>query len=357
MGVRKITKHGSPRLVIDFWYTDTSGTKRRFRKTADVQTMTAAKAEEQRLRLHAATHGEPYSSRPPCMTLGDFVTHWATWSRSHHKPSTRERYEALLGQGIMSEFGHLRLDEINADRVTTYATSLLTRGVEAWPHISLVSTMLKAAVALGHLSEMPSLPSIRRDKRKLPDCPDTDEIDAMLQASQGWLRVAIALAAYAGLRSGEVRALEVRDIDFRQSRLLIRRSISADEITTTKSDEERIVPIAPQLEPILREACKGKSKDARVVATRNGTAPHRQHILSRLSRVQQRHGLQHRSFHSIRHYFCTSLLRRGADIELVRVVAGHQDVETTMRYLHARYEDASKFMGTIKAPELDGVLN
>jgi len=351
-------KHGQPRLIIDFWFTDTAGTKQRFRKTADVQTMTAAKAEEQRLRMHAAAHAEPYSCRPSCVTFEEFARDfWPDWSRGHHKPGTRERYDGLLGQGILATFGHLRLDEVDANTVTTYSAGLLARGVEAWPHISLVSTMLKAAVALGKLHQMPDLPSIRRDKRKLPDCPETDEILAMLSVTQGWLHMAIALAAYAGLRSGEVRAIEVRDIDLRRMRILVRRSISADEVTTTKSNEERMVPIAPELEELLRGAVRGKAPTTRLVLTKDGDTPRRQHILGRLSRAQERHGLRHRSFHSIRHYFCTSLLRRGADIELVRTVAGHQDVETTMRYLHARSDDAAKFMGAIRAPTVGEILN
>jgi integrase len=35
----------------------------------------------------------------------------------------------------------------------------------------------------------------------------------MLTHARGWLRTAIALAALAGLRMGEVRALDVRDVD------------------------------------------------------------------------------------------------------------------------------------------------
>lgn len=39
---------------------------------------------------------------------------------------------------------------------------------------------------------------------KLPSAPTDEEVDAMLEASRGWLNTAIALAAFAGLRQGEV---------------------------------------------------------------------------------------------------------------------------------------------------------
>jgi integrase len=37
----------------------------------------------------------------------------------------------------------------------------------------------------------------------------------MLGKAGGWLRIAITLAAFAGLRQGEMRALEVRDVDLK----------------------------------------------------------------------------------------------------------------------------------------------
>lgn len=343
MSVRRVKKHGHVRLLIDFWFTDTSGDRQRFRKVADVQTMAAARAEEQRLRTHAAKFGTPYTRHKECMTFSAFVDGpWKVWSSARHKPSTRERYNALLDQGILSAFGKLRLDEIDASAVTDYAALLTADNVQAWPHTSLVSSILRAAVALGHLDELPKLPPPRKRRRKLPSCPSTDDILTLLECVMGWVRVAVALAAYAGLRSGEVRALEVKDVDFKRLVITVRRAMSADEVTTTKSDEERTVPIAPELEPILREACARRV--GRVVLTERGTTPSRQNVLERITRVQLRHGLTRHSFHAIRHYFCTSLLRRGADIETVRVVAGHQDVETTMRYLHAQVDDARLVM-------------
>jgi len=346
MSVRKTKKNGKPILLIDFRYTDPTGTPRRFRKVADVQTMAAAKAEEQRLRMHAAETGEPYSvSGSKCPTFAEFIAgQWQNWTRTHHKPSTRERYQALLDQGVLSAFGAYQLDEIDAAAVTEYAAYLTADNVQAWPHVSFVSSVLRAAVALGVLAEMPRLPPSRRKKRKLPSCPDHDEIVTMLSFARSWVRLAIALAAYAGLRSGEVRALEVADIDLKHGIILVRRSLSADQVTTTKGDEERVVPIAPELDILLRASIKGKRAKDRIVVMRDGSTPSRQKIWSRVDRLQQRHGLRHRSFHSIRHFFCTSLLQRGADIELVRTVAGHQDIETTWQYLHSNNEDARVVM-------------
>lgn len=358
MPVRKVKSRNKTALMIDFRYVDDQGFSRRFRKVADVQTMAAARAEEMRLRMHASQHGAVYRQHAPCITLREFVdAYWRPWSTAQHKPSTRERYEYMLGQGILDAFGDVPLRDITADKVSAYAAQLTLRGVQPWPHTSLISSMLRAAVELGQLGELPRLPSQRRKKQKLPTCPDTADVDAMLAAATGWLRVAVAIAAYAGLRCGEVRALEVRDIDWAHNRILVRRALSADVVTTTKSDKERIVPIAPELAPILREATTRKRPADRVVTTADGKTPLRQNVLYRFTQMLRRHGLPHRSFHSLRHHFCTTLLRRGADVELVRVVAGHTQLATTLQYLHARADDAILFMGRHRADTRCEVLN
>lgn len=43
--------------------------------------------------------------------------------------------------------------------------------------------------------------------------------------------------------------------------------------------------------------------------------------------------------HTLRHTFATRLLRKGADVTLVKELLGHKDIKTTMRYIHLDTED------------------
>jgi integrase len=54
-----------------------------------------------------------------------------------------------------------------------------------------------------------------------------------------------------------------------------------------------------------------------------------------LDALLRRHGLRHRSFHSLRHYFCSALIDRGIPVPVVQRAAGHSDLKTTQRYVHA----------------------
>ena len=60
----------------------------------------------------------------------------------------------------------------------------------------------------GALEAMPDLAKPPPPGKKQPSAPSTEEVNAMLARASGWLSVAVALGALAGLRQGEVRALE-----------------------------------------------------------------------------------------------------------------------------------------------------
>ena len=346
--VRKVRRAGKLVRVIDFFWVDRAGRRQRYRRDATVQTAAAADAEAHALWLRATTTGtlDVKASAP---TFRAFVTeayaplHLPTRCR----PATRERYLALLSQGILDAFGSKRLDEIGASDFRAYAATLAARKVQARPHLSLVRTVLRAAVEHGALEKLPDLPTLPKQSRKLPDAPTPEEVAAMLAVATGWLRTAVLLAAYAGLRMGEVRALEVRDVDLREGRLLVRRALSAGEVMPPKSGHERVVPLAPELRAELETAMRRKLPTARVVTNALGRTPGRHHVLTALKGLQARHKLPERSFHSLRHYFCSALVRRGASVEAVRLLAGHSDLAVTQRYVHATAADLTAAMARL----------
>lgn len=338
-GVRKERRRGRLVWLIDFTYRDKAGRQQRYRHDATVQTSTAAHAESSRLMHMAATTGSVVDETPPAITFAAFVAEGGKWRELYLakcRAETRKRYKGLLSQSILDHFGPMPLDQIDAMAVRQFAAKLAARPrkVQARPHLSLVSAILKAAVEAGELARMPELPKLPKGSKKLPSCPDDAEVQAILAVASGWLRVAVALACYAGMRSGEVRALEVQDVDLRRGRILIRRAYSDAEIVTPKNDEERSVPIAPPLRSILEQACKGKLPRARVIVNRDGATPSRQHVWDDLASLLKSKQLRHRSFHSLRHYFCSALLDRGVNLMAVKEAAGHADLKTTQRYLH-----------------------
>ena len=108
---------------------------------------------------------------------------------------------------------------------------------------------------------------------------------------------------------------------------------------TPKSGHERVVPMVPELEERLRDAVRMKLPKARVVVTEKGDTPRRTYMLTCFKKALSKAGLKERSFHSLRHYFITELVRRGVGLEAVRTLAGHSKLDMTQRYAHATADD------------------
>jgi site-specific recombinase XerD len=116
-----------------------------------------------------------------------------------------------------------------------------------------------------------------------------------------------------------------------------------------KSGHERVVPRALELVEAIGPFLRHKLPNTRVVLNAHGSTPGRTHVLTALKALLKRENLPERSFHALPHYFCSFLVRRGASLVAVRLLAGHGNLQTTQRYVHAAGGDLkaaiAKFSG------------
>jgi site-specific recombinase XerD len=106
------------------------------------------------------------------------------------------------------------------------------------------------------------------------------------------------------------------------------------------------VPL-PELEERLRVAVWSKQPEARIVLDENSETPTRQKVLAVFKKFLKTTGLKERSFHSLRHRFISELVRRGAGLEAVRMLAGHSKLATTQNYVHATGDDLRSAIGKL----------
>jgi site-specific recombinase XerD len=51
--------------------------------------------------------------------------------------------------------------------------------------------------------------------------------------------------------------------------------------------------------------------------------------------------------HSLRHSFATHLIEKGTDVTMIQKLLGHNDLKTTMIYLHTSNKDLLKIMSPL----------
>ena len=146
------------------------------------------------------------------------------------------------------------------------------------------------------------------------------------------------VAAFTGLRMGELRALRWRDVDFAAHVIRVRSSYANGVTTTPKSGKLRSVPLvdaaAEWLARLDRE--RASHDDGQLVfAELDGSHLSDGRLRWRYAKALERAGLRPLRFHDLRHTFGSLAISR-ADIVEVQSWTGHSDVKTTMRYLHYR---------------------
>jgi integrase len=168
-----------------------------------------------------------------------------------------------------------------------------------------------------------------------------------------WQRVneqdaaAFVVAAFTGLRLGELLALRWSDVDFAGARLTVARAMSAgEEASTTKSRRFRVVPLADQAATELERLSRRRwftSRGDLVFCRADGGPLDRTTLRKRFARAQAGAGVRPRRFHDLRHTF-GSLAIRHLDSVTVQAMMGHSRLTTTERYLHAkpRTDDTAK---------------
>ncbi|HXX69170.1 MAG TPA: tyrosine-type recombinase/integrase [Polyangiaceae bacterium] len=340
-GVRAVQRRGKKILVIDFRYRDKDGREQRCRRDASVQTWTAARAEAERLKRHAVEYGT-VDATPAAPTFEEFVRdHFVPLAMPAYTPATRERYGRLLWkEGVIAALGTHRVNELGAREFRQLDAAVRGRGVNPRQHLIMMRVVLKLAVELGAIDRMPVLPAVRRQPRRLPGAPPLSVVARCIRGAHGWLRTAIVLAYFGTQRSGEARAIRVKDIDFEANDVKIRHAFSHTELSTTKGKDERPVPMAALLREVLEQAVQGKQPDDFIVVDETGGPPSRQKLYKTFVALQSRLGVAPTwSFHSLRHAFGTHAVRAGANVVAVRDLMGHGDLETTAGYLHAAAAD------------------
>jgi integrase len=336
--VRKRGAHWQADIIV----TLPSGTRVRERRRAPGTTRSAALRWAQ--QRETAILAGPVTQKIDAPTLNAY---WPTFLATHvdanrEKHSSKRARESIFRMWLSPRFGSMRLDAISTEAVQRLKGDLSARSPKTANNVLVcLSTVLKAARDAGHLSTLPTIKLVKVDTGKTPDAYSTEMQERIVAAAEGQgteALVTVLLGLDAGLRRGEVIALDVSDV--RDGKLVVSRASYRGVISTTKGGQMRTVPMTPRLAAaVAAAACSRTSGRLLLDATDEGIRWTMECIeravgIPPTKKTQQGRAKWPGHFHILRHTFCSNLAARGVPAIAIQRLAGHVSIETTQKYLH-----------------------
>jgi len=297
--------------------------------------------------------------------FGDYADLWLKdYARLICKTSTIDGYESVLRQHLRPRFASTRLNAIKRSDIKGLIADLIAKDLTRSTvrnAISIIRSIFNHAIEEGLFESNPAA-NLGRFTRSAKTSEvkgialTAEEVEKFLSTAQ---RIGPAyypiflLAVRAGLRRGELVALQWGDIEFGKDNkdgnrfILVQHNYVRREHTTTKSKKSRRVDMSRELRGVLIKLrdlrlgvamMEGKmdiskelvfsSPDGKVLDPDNFYHRHFVPILAKS-------GIRKIRLHDLRHTFGSLLVQRGASIVYVKEQMGHSSIQITVdTYAH-----------------------
>lgn len=269
---------------------------------------------------------------------------------SNYKKSTLETNFTRYKCYVKKFFYNIQMKEVNTLLIKKYINYLneldiqknLKRSV-----IGLVKDFCENSIEEEQMQEFffPAI-KLKTNKKNITNSNKTftsDELKLFLADCSEFERLIFSIKFYTGVRNGELIALKWKDIDFKNETLLIRRNISAGVITSTKTNTERIIHLAPQVvKSFLILSKKYKNDDEFIFYSKKTNSHYKSSriFFNRFNAICKKLKLE-KKFYWTRHTYASLCLKK-VGINLMPTISnqlGHKNINTTLKFYASYIEN------------------
>jgi len=296
--------------------------------------------------------------------LGEAAAEWLRYVRDDRRRrlSTVNDYRNVAGQ-LLDAFGaETPLEAIITEQVDRYRAALVADGQLSARTINkrlvALHAIFKRAQRAYGLSTNPVVGVERQPLARSGDFAvlSPPEVEALARACAGEQDGSLlTVAAFTGLRLGELLELRWGDLDFPGRVIHVRRSRTRGQVGPPKSGRVRSVPlIDPAARALDALSQRGRFTEAAdlVFVNEVGAGLDDAALRRRFYAALDRAGLERLRLHDLRHSFGT-LAVQAFPLSDVQAYMGHADIQTTMRYIHhVPRVDAAERLSQVVAAQL-----
>jgi integrase/recombinase XerD len=297
----------------------------------------------------------PQQRKKMNLILVRFIEAATAWNWSRKSLISYEQNIRYLIDWLAAETDVETLAEVTPDTLASYQMALLSMETKREERLSIgtqrqritaIKSFFRWLAEEGKLLSDPAA-SLRgpKQRQRLPQALITPKeairfLDTVKTTTPLGLRDrAILEVLYGtGIRSAELRALELRDFDAADETLTIR---------SGKGDKDRMVPLGPVAAAVLRDyVAQARPKLSlnptvqNLFLTKGGRELDPVAVINAVRRHLKRAGIDKPIRpHRLRHACATHMLKGGADIRHIQKLLGHASLQTTQIYTRVEIGD------------------
>ncbi|HEY6190862.1 MAG TPA: tyrosine-type recombinase/integrase [Bacteroidota bacterium] len=317
--------------VYYLWYTDDLGKKHKV--TTGERLKSGALNFLQQFRQQQAESAKRWNHK----LLSEFIQDFLPYAEGNYSHRTVIIYKAVLKR-LQAFAGDCRVVSISPQHIDTFKTERLRQVSPVSVNIELRT--LRAAfntavrwniIGANPLSKM-QLVTVPEQSPSFFTKTDFQKLISVIR--EKWLREMVMLAAFTGMRKGEIVNLSWDTIDMQRKLIHIQTSPTF----RTKQGKRRTIPLS-DVAFLLLQAQHGKST-SEYVFTSNDARISESWVSHRFKYYVREARLTNAKlhFHSLRHTFASWLVQDGVSLYEVQKLLGHSNIAVTQVYSHLQPE-------------------
>lgn len=249
--------------------------------------------------------------------------------------------------GLVAYFGDYFLYEIKPLMIEEYKASEIARKIAPATInrvLGILGSLFNRAIDWGKLGESP-MKKVKRVKVTANRLRyfEKEELRRLIEKCDAIIRPIVILAAYTGMRRGEIMNLKWMDIDFPKSLICL---------LDQKNGKKSYIEMLPEV------------KQALMLVPRNPNGQYifcyedgRQMNFTRAFKGALKSAkITGASFHTLRHTFASHLAMSGVDLNTIRELMRHGDMKMTMIYAHLSKDHKSRAL-KVFGNQMESVLS
>lgn len=269
-------------------------------------------------------------------TLGQIVENYITNRQKALSPSTMRSYR-IMQRNYLLNLQRLPISSITHDMVQKAFDDL--NGEISPKYLRNIHGLFYTATK----AKTDTFENIKLPQKEQPkiSIPKDAEIQTLLQNTSGEIKLAIVLAAFAGLRRSEIKALTWDKIDLENKRIFINQALvrgSDNSLVLKKTKSTAGTRTVPICDVLLKELQQQPHIDNRLIHMNENS------ITRSFQNACEKFAIPKYRLHDLRHYYASTLLALNIPDKYAMKLMGHA-TNNTLKYVyqHVKEEQEATF--------------